>query len=220
MGDFAQRMELLSRQVGNGFCVGKVIVDQVYAKYQHEDLALRHPRGGTAKYLTIPLFRNRWAYLQEVAKTCLDDGGVRGMAIAMEHLAGGVSHSTTAIRGEGGGALGGLKRLSSAGGFPVVGESGPAGGWGVAAFAPRLFGHLRESGHPLVYSPSATVMGEGVPRYDRPPVSPRLSEAQLRAEGRTIPYPDRLIGYIWWHIMGHRQPPPGAGWRRGGKLCR
>lgn len=35
MGTFAERMDVLSRQVGEGFCVGKVIVDQIYAKYQH-----------------------------------------------------------------------------------------------------------------------------------------------------------------------------------------
>lgn len=139
------------------------------------------------------------------------------MAIAMEHLAGGISHSTTAIRGEGGGGLGALTRLPAYGGFPTIGESGSAGSWGVAAFAPVEFGHLRASGHPIVYSPSASIMGDGVPRYDRPPVQERLTEAQLRIEGRTIPYPERLIGYIWWHILGHREPPPGSGWhgRRG-----
>lgn len=215
MGDFAERMDQLSAQVGEGFCVGKVVVDQIYAKYQHEDLALKHPRGGQAKYLTTPLFLNRFAYLTEVAKTCLTDGGIRGMAVAMEHLAGGVSHSTTAIRGQGGGGLGALSRLPAGGGFPTVGESGSAGSWGVAHFAPVLFGHLRSSGHPIVYSPSATIMGDGVPRYDRPPVTPRLTQAQLRLEGRTIPYPDRLVGYIWYHIIGHREPPPGSGWKRG-----
>lgn len=141
------------------------------------------------------------------------------MAIAMEHLAGGVAHSTSPIRGEAGGALGALARLPAASGFPTVGESGSAGSWGVAHFAPVEFGHLRASGHPAVFSPSSTVMGDGVPRYDRPPASPRLSEAQLRAEARSVPYPERLIGYIWWHIMHHREPPPGSGWRerRGGE---
>ncbi|HEV2172917.1 MAG TPA: hypothetical protein VGR71_05090 [Nitrospira sp.] len=211
MGDFGERMDVLSRQVGEGFCVGKVIVDQVYAKYQHEDLSLKHPRGGQAKYLITPLMLNRFAYLTAVARTCLDDGGIRGMAIAMEHLAGGISHSTTAIRGQGGGGLGALSRLPAGAGFPTVGESGPAGSWGVAHYAPILFGHLRESGHPLVYAPSSTMMGDGVPRYDRPPVSHRLSKAELEIEGDTIPYPDRLIGWIWWHILGHRTPPPGSG---------
>lgn len=210
-------MDLLSRQVGPGFCVGKVIVDQIYAKYQHEDLALKHPHGGQAKYLTTPLFMNRFAYLTEVAKTCLDDGGVRGMAVAMEHLAGGIAHSTTPIRGEAGGGLGALARLPSGSGFPTVGEAGPAGSWGVAHFAPDEFGHLRSSGHPVVYSPSGTIMGDGVPRYDRPPVTERLAEAELRIEGRSIPYPERLIGYIWWHIERRNAPPPGSGWsdRRG-----
>lgn len=211
MGDFGTRIDELANKVGSGFCVGKVVVDQIYAKYQHEDLRLRHPRGGQAKYLSTPLFHNRYAYLTEVAKTCLDDGGVRGMAVAMEHLAGGIAHSTTAIRGEGGGGLGALSRLPAGGGFPTVGESGAAGAWGVAAFAPVEFGNLRKSGHPIVYSPSSTIMGDGVPRYDRAPVVERIPEAVLRAQERLTPYPGWLIGYIWWHILGHREPPPGSG---------
>ena len=212
MGDFGERIDVLAKQVGGSFCVGKVVVDQVYAKYQHEDMTLRHPRGGQAHYLRTPLFLNRWAYLQKVASTCLNDGGKRGMAIAMEHLAGGVSHSASVIRGETGGALGALSRLPSAGGFPTVGETGSAGQWGVASFAPKYFGHLRESGHPIVYSPSGTIYGAGLPVYDRPPVQSRLSEIQLRTEGRSIPYPDRLIGWLWFHVMGHHAPPPGSGW--------
>lgn len=42
--------------------------------------------------------------------------------------------------------------------------------------APLEFGDLRESGHP-------TVEVDGVVVYDRPPVSPRLSEAELREKG-------------------------------------
>lgn len=202
MGDFGARMDLLAEKVGGNFCVGKVVVDQVYAQYIHEDLALRHPHGGGAQYLSKPLFLNRFAYLAEVARTCLDDGGVRGMAVAMEHLAGGVGHSSAPIRGQGGGGLGALARLPASGGFPTVGESGPAGSWGVAAFAPSEFGDLKASGHPIVYSPSSTIQGDGNPRYDRAPSRERLSEATLRAEDSTVPYSGALIGWIWRHA-GH-----------------
>jgi len=213
MGDFGARMNELAEKVGSGFCVGKVVVDQVYAQYIHESLDLRHPHGGGAQYLSKPLFLNRFSYLAEVAKTCLDDGGVRGMAVAMEHLAGGVGHSSTPIRGLGGGGLGALSRLPASGGFPTVGESGAAGSWGVAAFAPSEFGHLRSSGHPIVYSPSSTTAGDGVPRYDRAPVKQRVSEAELRAEDRTVPYSGALIGWIWRHSGHVRGHFPG---RRGG----
>lgn len=40
--------------------------------------------------------------------------------------------------------------------------------------APIEFGNLKESGHPKVKSDGVTV-------YDRPPVSPRLTEAEIRA---------------------------------------
>lgn len=42
--------------------------------------------------------------------------------------------------------------------------------------APVEFGDLRESGHPTVEVDGAVV-------YDRPPVAPRLSEAELKAKG-------------------------------------
>ena len=201
MGDFGARIDVLAEQVGGSFCVGKVIVDQIYALYQHEDLSLRHTHGGQAKYLYTPLFLNRWAYLQQVADTCLNDGGKRGMAIAVEHLAGGVSHSASVVRGDVGGALGALTKLPSAGGFPTVGEAGSAGAWGVAHYAPDEFGELRGSGHPIVYAPSGTIAGDGVPVYDRAPAVGRMSEAALRIEGRSIRYSPELIEWLWRHFI-------------------
>lgn len=198
---------MLAEAVGPGFLVGKVTVDQVYAHYQHERLDLKHPRGGMARYLTVPLFTNRNAYLIQVAKTVLQDGGVRGMATAMEHLAGGTSHSTTAIRGEGAGILGALNRLTETGGFPTIGESGTPGEWGVAALAPVLFGDLRDSGHPQVWAPSGTLNGAGVPRYDRPPRTHRLTEYELKAKARLLPMDPRLVGWIWWHVMHEDHAP-------------
>lgn len=43
--------------------------------------------------------------------------------------------------------------------------------------APVEFGDLRESGHP-------TVTDEGHTTYDRPPLVPRLSEAELREKNQ------------------------------------
>lgn len=87
-GDFSERIDELEQRIGPGNLEGKVIVDQVYAKYQHERLDLHHPRGGGPKYLTEPLFDDRNDYLEKVARTVLDDGGKRGLADAMDDLAG------------------------------------------------------------------------------------------------------------------------------------
>lgn len=82
---FVQRTRELEDMV-QGRLRGSVVVDQVYAQYQHERLDLRHPRGGNALYLQQPLFDNRNRYLQNVADTVLKDGGRNGMIKAMEHL--------------------------------------------------------------------------------------------------------------------------------------
>jgi hypothetical protein len=210
-GTFHARMDELSEIVGTGFVVGKVTVDQVYAHYQHERLDLRHPRGGMARYLTVPLYTNRASYLNQVAKTVLNDGGIRGMCVAMEHLAGGTSNSTVGIKGLSGGALGALKRLPAVGGMPTIGESGTPGEWGVAALAPVQFGDLRDSGHPQVFAPSSTINGDGVPRYDRQPRTHRLTEYELKAKAKLLPMDPRLIGWIWYHVMHMPGPPPHGG---------
>lgn len=85
-GDFMLRSQEIIDRVGGGSLVGCVEVNQVYAHYQHENLALKHPRGGQARYLADPLMRNASDYLQEIAATVLDDGGRRSMIMAMEHL--------------------------------------------------------------------------------------------------------------------------------------
>lgn len=79
--------EIMDR-VGAGILHGNVEVDQIYAKYQHESLDLAHPHGGSAKYLADPLNANYAKYLEEIAKTVLDDGGHAGMIAAMEDLSG------------------------------------------------------------------------------------------------------------------------------------
>ena len=87
-GTFGARMaELRARtHAGDGWLKGSVEISQVYAHRQHEDLTLRHPRGGGPKYLERPLFENFPHYLRMVAGGVLDDGGELAMARAMEDL--------------------------------------------------------------------------------------------------------------------------------------
>jgi hypothetical protein len=69
--------------------------------------------------------------------------------------------------------------------------------------APVEFWDLRRSGHPEVKLGEHTV-------YDRPPIVHRLSPAELKAKSRIryLTLPDRLKGWIWWHLQHHHYPPP------------
>jgi hypothetical protein len=71
----------------------------------------------------------------------------------------------------------------------------------VEVTAPREFGDLGRSGHPEVRVGERQV-------YDRDPKQHRLSPAELRLKARLRHLPPALIGYIWWHVMHHQQPPP------------
>lgn len=73
-------------QVGEGSLVGKLVVDQVYAKYQHERTDLVHPRGGGPGFLRNPFFASYQDYLARVAKAFLDGDPEREMANCMEAL--------------------------------------------------------------------------------------------------------------------------------------
>lgn len=74
-GDFAERIRELQERVGDGTLRGKVEVDQVYARYQHEGLDFKHPRGGQAKYLEQPWLSEAENRVRTVAKTVLEPGG-------------------------------------------------------------------------------------------------------------------------------------------------
>jgi hypothetical protein len=69
--------------------------------------------------------------------------------------------------------------------------------------APREFMDLRRSGHPQVRQGLDML-------YDRPPLQHRLTEAELRVKSRLryAGLPDRLKGWIWWHVQHHLFPPP------------
>lgn len=168
---FGDRMKQLREMTGSrqGSITGQVVVDQVYAHFQHERVELHHPRGGEAFYLTKPLMERHPMYLRRYAETVLDDGGRGAMRDAVEDLAG----------------LG-----------------------GVASRAPVDFSDLRRSGHPTV------TIGEDEIVYDRPPVQHRLEKWELQAKARLRKLPPELIGYIWWKVMHHTEPPPHQGGRR------
>lgn len=87
-GTFGDRVSELSDLVGHGALAGSVVVDQVYARYQHEELQLRHPRGGQAKYLEQPLHDHHRDYLEAIAAQVLVDGPTEAMVDAMEDLSG------------------------------------------------------------------------------------------------------------------------------------
>lgn len=88
---FAEGCAELEELVGHGDLTGHVVVDQLYADYQHEGLDFHHPRGGQALYLQAPLMERWPLYLEAIAKTVLDDGGKAGMEAAMEDLSGAVA---------------------------------------------------------------------------------------------------------------------------------
>lgn len=83
---FDVRMQQLAERVGTGKMTGSVVVDQVYAKFQHESLDLRHPNGGQAKFLSEPLMKHHREYLTFVAERLLREGPEAGMKQSMDYL--------------------------------------------------------------------------------------------------------------------------------------
>jgi hypothetical protein len=68
-------LQRLIDSIGHGDIVSKCIVDQVYAQRQHEELTWKHPHGGRAKYLEVPLFENSTKVVQIVAEHFLTQTG-------------------------------------------------------------------------------------------------------------------------------------------------
>jgi hypothetical protein len=86
--EFKARLDMLMVEVGFGTLRGYVEVDQIYAHRQHEDVTLKHPRGGGPFYLTQPLLDHRDEYLQNIADHTLGEGGPqRGLEDSVEDLA-------------------------------------------------------------------------------------------------------------------------------------
>jgi hypothetical protein len=78
---FAAQIDKLDRIVGHGTLEIKCVVDQVYAKYQHESLDLRHPRGGGGKFLTRTLFAEYRGIYRGLARDALRPRGLVSAAI-------------------------------------------------------------------------------------------------------------------------------------------
>jgi hypothetical protein len=86
-GDFGARIDELMESVGDGELTASVVVDQVYAKYQHERMDLKHPQGGQAKYLSGPLLQRHQDYLRQLADSVLHGSLVGAMELVAEDLA-------------------------------------------------------------------------------------------------------------------------------------
>lgn len=90
MGTFNERTRELADLIGSGKMVARVEVDQVYAKYQHERLDLKHPSGGKAMFLRDPLYSTAPDSLHHLASRLLLEGPLPGMQHAAEAVANGV----------------------------------------------------------------------------------------------------------------------------------
>jgi len=84
---FNARIDELIARVGVGDVVGRVEVNQVYAHRQHEELDVKHPRGGGPKYLERPLFELSPLFYQHIADELLASGVVAPMIEDAELLA-------------------------------------------------------------------------------------------------------------------------------------
>lgn len=88
---FFGRIADLREQVGSDRLEGHVVVDQIYAHYQHENVELQHPRGGQSHFLRDPLYADIDANMAELARAALTPTGsdlVRGMESVVEKLSG------------------------------------------------------------------------------------------------------------------------------------
>lgn len=85
-GDFTERIDELLEAVGDGELTGSLVVDQVYAKYQHERMDLKHPNGGQAKYLGGPIMEHAGTYVGRLADNVLRGSLAAAMERNMEDL--------------------------------------------------------------------------------------------------------------------------------------
>lgn len=84
VASFTDRIEHLAAAVGHGTLTGRVVVDQVYARYQEVREDLRHPRGGQARYLRTALTTGHVDYLHRLAGRAVTRDG-SDLAGAMTH---------------------------------------------------------------------------------------------------------------------------------------
>lgn len=75
-GDFDERIDFLSREVGYGPLVAGCLVDQPYAQNQHENVSFKHERG-VSHYLGDPLFANAFNFVDGLARAAIGPEGSR-----------------------------------------------------------------------------------------------------------------------------------------------
>lgn len=80
-GSFAGSIDELLRSTPDSSLTGRVVVDQIYAHYQHEHPEFHHPRGGQAFYLQQPLYVKYRGYLTKLGKAALQ-GKLRDAMVA------------------------------------------------------------------------------------------------------------------------------------------
>lgn len=84
-GSFVDNLKKLSDQTPERV-TGHVVVDQVYAHYQHEHPEFHHPDGGEAFYLKTPLYVKHEEYMQRLSKASVNGTVTRAMIENMEDL--------------------------------------------------------------------------------------------------------------------------------------
>jgi hypothetical protein len=93
-GEFVNNVGRLLRETPHSV-TGSVVVDQIYAHYQHAHPEFKHPRGGEAFYLSTPLFGKMGEYYRWIADEAITTKGVDlrvGMVRAVEDLSTEVYH--------------------------------------------------------------------------------------------------------------------------------
>lgn len=89
-GEFVKRTSQLARDVGTGDLEIKVVVNQIYAQNQHENLSFRHGGGGP-KFLTRALFGSYNSIMRGFARDAFRPRGLVSAAITgSEKIASGV----------------------------------------------------------------------------------------------------------------------------------
>lgn len=83
---FVDSMGSLIRQMPKSSVKGRIVVDQVYAHYQHAGLDFHHPQGGEALYITTPLFQKGERYLRFVGAHVVNSAGRIELQRAMEEV--------------------------------------------------------------------------------------------------------------------------------------
>ena len=67
-GTFIAGIDRLIEETPKERITGHVVVDQVYAHYQHEGIGFHHPDGGEALYLKTPLYAKMGTYYDRLGK--------------------------------------------------------------------------------------------------------------------------------------------------------